>query len=681
MRSTRENGDAGRIAVSVGVRCGLCALLIACGGGKDRPPISDTGGTSIATSGGGNGAGGSVGAGGSGGAGGSSGSSVGAPVVKVTSPTPLTAPTVDGVLVGDTVSALCTATTSNARGARPVDPASVKIAVLDASGHVATELPGTPTNTVNEYKASFVVTTVPNGVIMFRCTASDTSMPPVTGSDNISTFIDHGPDIAVTTPAANAAYPLAGAVPFHFSVTPAPLAPNDTGAGVTSVSLNVNGVDIPVTPDSLDPTSYKMAVDFNNTTLFPQPPTGSLPVEIKAKDSRMPVAAERVQSYHFTVDGAGPVVTLKKPKDQDIIGGKVTMEFSVVDALTGVDPTTVSVELNQSVKRFSATDPNWTVNKNDYTYTFDSANVAGSKVQVTVNITASDIAGNKAAGESVILYLDNFPPIVDLNPGNVRQTQTAGGGIQCSESFDPLGSAASDGDTVQPFALFRALVWDKTNSIAGQKVFYYSFTDPNSVYLYLQPDGATVPLLVNNDADPECDALNIAPGGKAIPSLRLNPVTPAGSAFYNKLADPAKAPAIPGSTSPACTLGTDSTPPAALCTQNASDLTVVIRHDAANTEPVIYGIGSRTGLECTGTGWELPSQLSDAIQKEGWFCLAAVASDNVGNTAISPPLRICYDDKNTPFVPLCAMQSQPPPSCTDGCTPPSGFAPSILATH
>jgi hypothetical protein len=663
VRLARETGSAHDIGIRLAIRCSLCTVLLACGGGsKDPPQIVDTSTTSpaasssIATGSGAGGSSGVGGAGGSSGAGGSTSSESGAPIVRV-------------------------AISSNDRGAKAVDAASVKIAVLDSSGKVASELPGTPTNNTNEYKASFVVTTVPNGVISFRCTAWDTSMPAKTASTTISTLIDHGPAIAVATPAPNAAYPLTGAVPFAFTVKPSPLAANDPAAIVASVSLNLNGVDIPVTPEPSDPTSYKLAVNFNDTKVFPQPPTGSLPVEIKAKNSRKPVAAERVDSYHFTVDGAGPVVTLKKPKDQEIIGGKVTMEFSIADALTGVDPTTVSVELNQSTKLFSATDSNWTHNKDDYTYTFDSANVAGSRVQVTVNITASDLAGNKAAGESVILYVDNFPPIVDLNPSNVRETRTGGGGLQCSASFDPLGRAANDGDRVQPFTLFRALVWDKTNSIAGQKVFYNATTDPTSVYLYLQPDGPTVPLLVNNDADPECDALNISPGGKTLPNLHLNPVTPAGAAFYDQLASTSAAPAIPGPTNPACTLGTESSRPAALCTQNASDLTVVIRHDSVGVEPVVYGIGNRTGLECTGTGWELSSQLADATQKEGWFCLAAVASDKVGNAAISAPLRVCYDDLSTPFVPKCAQQSDTPPTCTDGCTPPAHFPPAILATH
>src|SRR5690606_12371760 len=110
----------------------------------------------------------------------------------------------------------------------------------------------------------------------------------------------------------------------------------------------------------------------------------------------------------------------------------------------------------------------WSVVGNEYTFTFDSANVSGSKVQLTVNITAKDVAGNESTGASLILYLDNQPPTIDLDPGNVRSTRKQGPtGLQCSESFDPLGVSTNDGATIQSFAMFRALVWDRTNAIDG----------------------------------------------------------------------------------------------------------------------------------------------------------------------------------------------------------------------
>jgi hypothetical protein len=673
-----RRGDGYGAVARRGVWMGV--LVAACSGGSNHPQnIGDMTGRGGATgAGGGAGSRGIGGSGASTDGGGDSGAVIGAPVVKVTSPTPLDAPTAGPVLVGDTVAALCRATRSASAGSVAVDPSTVTIAVLDATDHVVKELPGTPTGNANEYTASFVVTTIDNGVIRFQCHASDTSTPAKTGADEISTYVDHGPEVTVSTPAPDSAYPLTGAVPFAFKVTPAPLAPGDPSADVTSVTLSVNGVMIPVTRDPSDPRGYKLAVDFNDTSLFPQPPAGFVPVEIRAKDSRTPSPGERVNSYRFALDGAGPVITLTKPKNQDIIGGKVTMEFTVVDPLAGVDAKTVSVELNQVAKFFAPTDTNWTANKSNYTYTFDSANIAGSKVQVTVNITASDLAGNKSAGESVVLYLDNFPPIVDLDPANVRQLRKMGNDFQCSESFDPLGSrAANDGDLVAPFTVFRALVWEQTNSIAGQSVLYFAGADPSSVYLYLQPDSST-PLLIDTDHDGVCDALDTSPGGTPLPNLRLNPVPPTGTAFFDPNADTAAAPPITPNTPNACALGNDQMRPARLCVQNASDLTEVIRHNSATVEPVVYAIGGLMGLECTGTGWELSSQLAGATQKEGWFCLAAVAKDKVGNSAISPPLRVCYDD-GVGTSPSCTTPGDARPSCTDGCRAPARFTPSFLA--
>lgn len=656
--------------------------LASCGGGDDHAGniklSGGTGGTGGSSATGGKTDGGPDASGGTGGTGGSAGdagpdSSTGGagvgPTVKVTFPTAATDPSTDSVVVGDLLDALCTVEAATGAGASPVDPSTVKLAVLDSALAVVSELPGKATKNPNEYGASFVLTTIPNGKFSVRCTASDSGTPAKPGASTIATFVDHGPDIAVTTPAENAPYALAGAVPFVFKVSPSLLAAVDPEADVASVKLTVNGVNITPTPDPGVTNGYKIPVDFNNTALFPQPPSGSIPVVIEGTNSRTPAAAKRTKSYNFVLDGQGPVITIKSPKNQDIIGGKVPLSFSVVDNGSGVDQKTVNVELNQASNLYT-TSTQWTNTGNDYTFTFDSANVTGSKVQVTVNVTASDLAGNKSAGASVLLYLDNYGPIVDLDPGNFRTVKKSGTNYYCSQPFDPLGplAASDDGTPITAFKHFRALVWDLTNTVAGQTVLYYSKTDPSSVYLYLQPDGPTVPLLVNNDADAECDVLNTIVNGQTIPNLQLNPATPTGSALYQG-SDATSPPAIP---SGYCTLPNE-TPPQQLCTNNASDLTVVVTHTMTGAEPVVYGIGQMTGLECTGTGWELSSQLAQATQKDGWFCLAATAKDKVGNVSISRPLRVCYDNPNTTYEPPCKNSSTTPPSCTDGCTPPPGF--------
>lgn len=685
-------GTAWKI-VSLGMLAG--SLLLGCGDDKGRPPVapgvggtSGTGasggsggslGGSAGSSAGASGAAGSSGTGGSGGAGGSGGTvggsggtagAGGGPLVEITSPTEALDPNQDVVVTDDTLEVLCTAQPAP----DPVNPSSVLIELLDYQHAVVDDQVGQATGNPNEYSASFVLTTLANGPISLRCSASDTASPKKTGEDTLATFVDHGPQIIVGKPADASVYPLAGAVPFEFEVKPAPLATGDVEADVAYVDLNVGGVVIPATKDPGNPDGYKLSIDFNDKTLFPQAPAGDVPVVITAENSRTPTAAENQKSYFFKVDGTGPVITVKSHKDQDIIGGKITLIFTVTDAISSVDPNTVSVELNQVEYLFG--NGQWSQNGDEFSFTFDSANVSGSKVQITVNIGASDVAGNASQGESLVLYLDNYPPTIDLDPGNVRTRKKSGTTVLCSESFDPLGVATNDLDDINPFALFRVLVWDRTNFVTGQSVTYMAGTDQTSVILYLQPDSGTIPLLINNDLDAECDAIQTVSGGNTIPQLNLAKITPAGNAWFHGN-DQAAVPAMDAS----CTPGNEPNPPNYLCTSQASDLRTVIRHDAATVEPVLYGIGQMTGLECTGTGWEISSQLMNATQKEGWFCLAAAAKDKVQNASVSAPLRVCYDDPNTSFQPACAISSTTPPTCTDGCTPPPGFGPAILALH
>src|SRR5882672_4267845 len=112
----RCEGKAG--VVRRGVWVGV--FIAACSGGSDHPKTigtSGTGGTAGATGVGGNA--GSRGIGGTSrdGGDGDSGTTVGAPVVNVTSPLPLTEPTAGPVVVGDTVIVLCTATRASNVGA------------------------------------------------------------------------------------------------------------------------------------------------------------------------------------------------------------------------------------------------------------------------------------------------------------------------------------------------------------------------------------------------------------------------------------------------------------------------------------------------------------------------------------------------------------------------------------
>jgi hypothetical protein len=96
----------------------------------------------------------------------------------------------------------------------------------------------------------------------------------------------------------------------------------------------------------------------------------------------------------------------------------------------------------------------------------------------------------------------------------------------------------------------------------------------------------------------------------------------------------------------------------------------VIKHTALGAESVVYSVSPEAGtLECTGKFWELTSVVNRS-PPEGWLCLAARASDMVGNVGVSPPLRVCFDNPGTASHPTCANSSVAPPTCTDGCDPP-----------
>jgi hypothetical protein len=94
----------------------------------------------------------------------------------------------------------------------------------------------------------------------------------------------------------------------------------------------------------------------------------------------------------------------------------------------------------------------------------------------------------------------------------------------------------------------------------------------------------------------------------------------------------------------------------------------VVQHDVRGVnEPVVYGMGGLTGLECTGSAWN-PIAISENV--DGWICYAARADDKKANTGFSRPLRVCYDNPNIPGSPACADGGSIPPTCTDGCTAP-----------
>ncbi|MET0795447.1 MAG: Ig-like domain-containing protein [Polyangiaceae bacterium] len=466
-------------------------------------------------------------------------------------------------------------------------------------------------------------------------------------------------------PVALSAHALSPAILFKFSVLPVPLSKLDKSSEVTSVSLKVNGVEIddvaaheiPATPGE-----YQISVDLSDPKLFSPPPNGSVPVRIVATNKR---GTTRTSDTSFDVDSLGPVIQIVSPAtNNQFVGGKVTLSFTVTDTPAGVDPATVKVVLNSTPFFFDPKNGWANPTPNAFSFTFDTKQF-GVQIQLAVNIRADDLAGNSSDGASILYYLDNVAPIIDMAPPALQEVQYGSTQSLCSEPFFPLGDSPKDGDVVKTLTRPRALLWDLGNSAEGQDAFYYSDIDNSNTntvpHLYFQPD-TTKPLLKNADPSKHgavCDAI----ANENLPLVTLVPLQPSGSAFF-----PASAPPHAG----ICVAGTETTPSKPACT--GSDIPRVIQHEgaASQTIPAIYVIAPDS-LQCSGTQY----QLTNAAPKDGWVCAAVSAVDKTGNRSVSAPIRLCLDSDTYPGSPECATTSVAPPTCVDDCVPPSHFTPPL----
>jgi len=647
----------------------VLALAVACGNKTDHGglvPLENNGG-----SGGGSAAGGRPSHGGSSGSGtraGAPGAGDGgeagtvevtsvAPIVEITSPTMVTDPENGDVLTGSTVTVTCSARKSSEPGAQAVLGSSLKIQMFGADGkQIGADGSVMSTTNANEYSAMFVLTKVPNGPLSFACSASDQSAAANIGRAMVETFYDGGPTLALAEPGDKSAHSL-GEILFQFSALPAPLATGDSGAAVDAVTLKVNGIDIGGLVETTTKGYYRRSIDLNDPKLFTTTPVGTVPVVITATNKRGTTATG---NFSFVVDSTGPIIKVVSPPiaNVQIIGGQVTLEFTVTDEAGGsqVDPSTVTVQLNADPHPVSFDEGNyWHLQPDGRTfdYSFNTLNYASDQLSITIG--AYDKAGNKAEGTTASYFLDNVPPIIDLQPPAVQEKSGAPPDYRCSAPFDPLGDSPNDLDVIPAFRYYRALVWDEGNHGDGQKITYFSDVDNTvGVRLYFQQD-TSKPLLKNRQGTPGavCDEVD----DLSLPFVNLLPVAPAGDSFF-----PADAPAVQD-----CKRGTDTTQ-RFLCNQNSS-LSRVIQHETATantSNAVIYGYQPDNAAYCTGG--EL--QITNKVTKDGWVCAAVVAQDRVGNRSVSAPIRLCLDAADTVGANFVGT-----PACTSGLNPPTCVAP------
>jgi hypothetical protein len=356
------------------------------------------------------------------------------------------------------------------------------------------------------------------------------------------------------------------------------------------------------------------------------------------------------------------VVNVISPIEEAVVGGKIDLEFTVTDVPAGVDNSTVKVKMGGTEYAYTPNSTDWTEDNGKFTFRFDTVNIANAVAQVTINVLAADRVQNRSQGDDHTIYLDNQPPIVDLDPGPFRERVKQGEDNYCTVPFDPLGTAsANDGQTVSATPRFRALVWERTNGLPTQPALHYSGLNESSVYLYIQPN-TTKPLVTDSaDDDRICDDVPLDLQ-QSLTFRVLNPLQPQGESDFGVADTNLPTPSL-------CLFKGATSPVARLC-DGVSDMKRVIDHDGiSGLNPVVFAGGQLMGDECTGNHWEILG----TVGRQGWVCLAARAKDRLGNVGVSAPLRVCLV---TTDPSVCTREAMP--SCTDGCQLPTEFGPTIV---
>jgi len=587
-----------------------------------------------------------------------------APIVEIVSPAPSTDPNADEVVVGDFVTVTCSASAAATPGARPVDPESVSIVRIE--GDAVADSPAVVSDS-GDFSAQFNLSELDNGALQFRCFAEDTFSTPRCGIDEIDVLLDRGPTILVDRPTSDSVHN--DTMTLEYRIARAPIAPGDAESDVVSHELLVAGVVITDITDE-GGGEYTATIDFTDRTVYPELLVGDYELSISATNERTPVAATRVHTQPFFVDGEGPLIEFIEPDTGELVGGRVRVTVRINDE-SRVDDATLVLRVGDMEIPLRA-DPD---RDGEYTITFDASAFPSTVTELTLNATASDVVGNTTTVSQVV-KLDSSPPIADLDPPDVRQSSFSGAMLSCSGLFDPVGEdAVNDGQVAGTAAEFRVRVHDVGNSSVGGDGTATFYAGLERVQLYFLDD-LDNPLLVDTTGDGFCDSIN--PDVEPVPGdaatavvLDLDGVSPRGTA------PAASGPFDPGVPAEAYTgafddcessVGFTGTTP--ICVETSPLLRAVNGPDG---EASIYVKPPITSATCVGDAFDFQG----TRLTEGWVCAAVRAEDELANVGVSPPLHVCFDNgvgaSECPSPIGTIAPEGEWPSCTDGCIP-RGYA-------
>jgi len=215
----------------------------------------------------------------------------------------------------------------------------------------------------------------------------------------------------------------------------------------------------------------------------------------------------------------------------------------------------------------------------------------------------------------------------------------------------------------------RARAEDDVNGAKFLQVAPLATIDATRIDAYLLND-TTQPLTVDTDGDGVCDLINpkLVPttspptNSRQVLKLRLGAVPPQGNADFTPDATLAS--------ETRCSPGDDLELPPILC--RAEEPTIAISYGPRL--PAIWSVEpiEPDGLRCFGNQFDAfanhiggSSSRGGGSPAPGWACIAVQATDKVGNTGVSAPLRVWIDYDGDAACPAQRHgTSTPPPDCT-----------------
>ncbi|MES1205224.1 MAG: hypothetical protein ABUS79_04730 [Pseudomonadota bacterium] len=519
-----------------------------------------------------------------------------------------------------------------------------------------------------EYTGRLNLAGLPAGTYTLTVTATTTT--GTTAMARVAVAIDSGPTITVSSPAEGSHQK--GAVIVSVVVDSAPFEPT-----MSPLLATIAGRAVDLRAGS-SPNSYQASVDFRS---YDPPLKGEQLLTVAAKNAN---GTRTVATTRFSVDEEGPTIDGTSPSPSDVVGRVIEVTAHMTDEAGIVDSSVIALIGDQTAPQFKLN--LLSRGAGIYSAPFDTAQLTRCgllsgglptpgtycNIYPTVSFRAADNLGNETT-LSYAFGIDNQPPLLDLNPPEIRVTRRLGT-LLCSWAFDPLGdhlipgNMPDDGCAVGQVFQVRARAEDDVNGARFIQVAPLATIDPARIDVFILND-TSQPLTVDSDGDGVCDLINpkLVPTSqppttsREVLKVRLGAVPPGGEANFSP------DPSLAGETR--CDPGVEQLLPPLLC--RAQEPTLAISYGPHL--PAVWSLEpiEPDGQRCFGNQFDAyanhigGTSRGGGLPPPGWACIAVQATDKVGNTGVSAPLRVWIDYNGEHTCPASAAgATTPPPNCT-----------------